>query len=136
MAPSQPDTRAEPSNIATITAVQRARTRIDLHGWRVGPANPGQRRVQTFGGWCLEDAVLGKGRRRVEGNSPAGTPGEEAALALIEGAIGTLFGAELLALKANDPIPHSVIAAWNDAPGRTKADVIDVLTRAEQVASA
>ena len=90
----------------------------------------------VFDGWCLEDAVLGKGRRRTGSDSPAGEPGEEAALVLIEAAIGTLFGPELLAIKANDTITHSVIAAWNDAPGRTKADVRDVLTRAEQMASA
>lgn len=117
------------SDLQAANALRRARSRIELNGWGVGPAKPGRRgEAVPFSGWCLEDAVRGRGKRTVDSSPQVYGPGEEAALGLIELAIAELHPEEFASIEASNP--PSKVAAWNDAPGRTKAEVIAVLKKA------
>ncbi len=101
-------------------ALQRAKLRMLGHGWRQGPM------VQKpkFLGYGLKDAVLGK-------DGGAGTAAEQDALVLIDQAIRLLFKDDYETFAGED-----LLTAFNDAPRRSRGNVLDVIRRAQAVAKA
>lgn len=113
-----------------VAALKRARTRIGINGWGQGSSSVPQRGAHRVGaiGWCLEDAVRGRGRRQVDGSAQSYAEGEAAALQALEAAIDTLHPEEMAVIEASNP--PSVVVAWNDTDGRTKDEVVAVVTLA------
>jgi hypothetical protein len=119
---------------AAVAALKRARVRIGMNGWQQGSSQPvsrGTHRPLAMG-WCLEEAVRGRGKRKLDSAEQVYGPGEAEALSAIESAIAEFHMDELTLIEEANP--PSIVVAWNDKSGRTRDEVLAVLTLAERQA--